>query len=438
MDRFFKIRERGSSPVTEVIGGVTTFFTMAYIVIVNPSILMAGGIPFDACLTATCLSAAATTALMGIIVNRPVALAAGMGLNAMVLGQCLIGVDWRVAMACVLLEGVVCLALVLLGLREAIMKAVPFSLRHSIGIGIGLFIAFMGLRDCGLVVPSESTGVAFGDITSPATIVGIVSIVLAIVLQARKVTGALLWSIVGATVVGIPLGVTVAPDALVAGLDFSAFAAPFQATPDGAIALLKVFTEPMLIFFVFSFLMSDFFDTMGSTLAIAKKADFATPNGDLEDARAILAVDAGGAIIGGFLGSSSVTTYIESCAGASTGARTGLSNLVVAGLFILCAFFAPVFGVVPVAATSGTLVVVGYLMLAEVTVIEWKKIELALPAFFVIIGISLFSSITMGIGAGFIFHCLIMAIMGKAREVHPLMWGAAGAFLLNFLIAALM
>lgn len=438
MDKFFKITERGSTVGTEILGGVTTFFTMAYIIIVNPSILVSAGVPFDACLTATCFSAALTTAIMGLIVNRPVALAAGMGLNAMIAGLCVGGVDWHVAMACVFVEGIICLVLVLMGLREAIMKAIPFSLRQSIGIGIGLFIAFMGLRDCGIVVPSEATGVAFGDITAPSAIVGLVSIALAAILQARKVTGALLWSIVGATLVGIPLGLTVLPEDWSIGIDFSAFAAPFHTTPDGAVALLKVFTEPMLLLFVFSFLMSDFFDTMGAVLAIAKKAEFDTPDGDVKDAKAILAVDSGGAIIGGFFGASSLTTYIESSAGASAGARTGLSNLVIAVLFVLAAFFGPVLSVVPTAATAGTLVVVGYLMLAEVTTIDWSKIELALPAFLVIIGIPLFSSITSGIGAGFIFYCIIMVFMGRAREVHPLMWGASAAFLANFLITALL
>ena len=439
IDRIFKISERNSSMGTEVIAGLTTFFTMAYIVVVNPSILLNAGIPFTAGLTATCIGAAVVTALMGLIANRPLALASGMGINAVVaFSLCLsFGVDWRVAMACVLVEGVVILILVVCGLREAIMKALPVSIRQSIGIGIGLFIAFMGLKDAGLVVASESTFITFGDVLAPVAITGIVSILAAIIFTARNVPGGLLLSIVVGTIVGIPLGITVAPEEFNFGLDFSAFAAPLQATPEGTIALIEVFTKPMLLLFAFSLLMTDFFDTMGTALAIAKKADFATEDGDFLDARKILIVDSLGAVLGGFFGASSITTFVESASGAAAGARTGLSNLVIAALFVLCAFFAPVFGMVPVAATSGTLVVVGFLMMSDVGQIEWHKIELAVPAFLIILCIPLCYSITSGIGIGFIVYCIIMVFLGRAREVHLLMWISSAAFLLSFIFTAM-
>ena len=319
IDRFFKISERNSNAGREVISGLTSFFTMAYIVIVNPSVISAAGIPYQTALTATCLAAAIVTAAMGLIANRPLALASGMGINAMVaFSLCLsYGVDWRVGMACVFSEGVVILILVICGLREAIMKALPTSIRQAIGIGIGLFIAFMGLKDAGLVVASESTLIAAGDITTPTAIVGIVSIVSAAIMQARGVKGGLLISIVIATLVGIPLGVTKMPEGLEMGLDFSSFAAPFQATPDGTIAIIQMLTEPVLLLFVFSLLMCDFFDTMGTALAIAKKAEFDTPDGDFEDARKILIVDSVGAIVGGFTGASSQTVFAESASGAA-------------------------------------------------------------------------------------------------------------------------
>ncbi|WP_303249856.1 NCS2 family permease, partial [uncultured Slackia sp.] len=227
MDKFFKISERNSTIGNEIIGGLTTFLAMAYIIAVNPSLLEAAGIPFDAALTATCLGAAVMTVAMGLIANRPIALASGMGINAIVAYTLCLGetaVDWRVAMAIVFLEGIVILVLVLCGLRKAIMDAIPASLRHAIGIGIGLFIAFIGLKGGGLIVPDEATILAFGDLSSPIVLVSLVSILLAVVLQALNVKGGLLISIVVATIVGIPMGVTPLPAEWNFGLDFSAFA----------------------------------------------------------------------------------------------------------------------------------------------------------------------------------------------------------------------
>ena len=281
MDEFFKISARGSSVRTEVMAGLTTFLTMAYVVAVNPAMLGKAGVPFTAALTATCFGAALMTAVMGLVTNRPVALASGMGLNAVVvfsicLGQ---GVDWRVAMACVLLEGLAIMILVLCGLREAIMRAIPASLQRAIGIGIGLFIAFIGLKGGMLIVGNESSLITMGAITQPEAIIAILSIVLAVGFTVVKIKGGLLWSILIATLVGIPFGVTPLPSAWNFGLDFSAFAAPLQTTPDGMVALVQVIVQPALLLFVFSMLMSDFFDTMGTVFAGGQKAGFSKENG---------------------------------------------------------------------------------------------------------------------------------------------------------------
>ena len=437
MDRsFFKLNERGTTVTTEVLGGLTTFLTMAYVVVVNPAILADGGMSFTAALTATCFGAAIMTAVMGLIANRPIALAPGMGLNAIVAYTLCVGagVDWRVAMACVLLEGVVIFLLVVAGLREAIMNAIPASLRHAIAIGIGLFIAFIGLKGGGVVVADESTLLALGDVTSPPVVVALVSIGLAIALYTLKVPGGLLLSILVATVLAVPLGVSELPSSWDFGLDFSAFAAPFQQDPNGGgMAMLEVLSQPMLLLVAFSLLMSDFFDTMGSALAVAKEGGFATKDGNFEDAHKILLIDAGAAAAGGFLGASSVTTYVESAAGAAAGARTGLSNLVVAAAFVLCAFLAPFIGMVNGACTCGALVVVGYLIMTEVASVDWKKVEQAFPAFLIIVCIPLTYSITNGIGLGFISYCFIMVFRGRARDVHPLMWVASAAFLVAFI-----
>lgn len=436
MDEFFKISARGSSVRTEVIAGLTTFLTMAYVVAVNPAILSQAGIPFSAALTATCFGAALMTAIMGLVANRPLALASGMGLNAVVVFSIVIGesVDWRVAMSCVVFEGVIILILVLCGLREAIMNAIPASLQQAIGIGIGLFIAFIGLKGGLLIVGSESSLITMGSVKDPAAIVAIISIVLAIGFTVAKVTGGLLWSIIIATIIGIPMGVTPLPTAWDFGLDFSAFAAPLQVGEDGMLPLVKVVLEPALLLFVFSMLMSDFFDTLGTAFAVGQEANFIDKDGRIEDARKILAIDSIAAAVGGFIGASSITCYAESTSGAAAGARTGLSNLVIAVAFVLCAFLAPIIGMISSSATCGALVVVGYLMMSNIGQIEWTKPELAIPAFLTIVGIPLTYSITNGIGFGFIFFCIIMIAQGRAKEVSPLMWVASIAFLLSFLL----
>lgn len=434
MEKFFKIKERGSSLSNEMLGGLTTFLAMAYIVAVNPSILGAAGIPFNAALTATCLGAAIMTLAMGLIANRPIALASGMGLNAVVaFGLCGgMGVDWRVAMAVVFLEGIVILLLVLCGLRKAVMDAIPVDIRQAIGIGIGLFIAFIGLKGAGILVADESTYLALGDLTSPSCIVAIVSLAVAIILQFMNIRGALLISIVVAVLVGFPLGVTLLPAEWNFGLDFSTFFAPFQQV-DGAMAIVQVFVQPALLLFVFSLLMSDFFDTMGTVVAVAQQGEFIDEKGDVEDIQPILTVDSAAAAVGGLVGASSITSYVESTSGAAAGARTGLSSVIVAVLFAVCAFLAPLFGMVSSAATCGALVVVGFLMMSEVGQINWKAPELAFPAFLIIIGIPFTYSITNGIGLGFIAYILIMVARGKVAEIKPLMWVASLAFLAMFI-----
>lgn len=438
MDRFFKISERGSSFGKEIIGGLTTFLAMAYIIAVNPGILVDAGIPFNAALTATCFGAAIMTLAMGLFSNRPLALASGMGINSIIAYTICMGanaVDWRVAMAIVLLEGVVILVLVLCGLRKAIMDAIPSSLRHAIGIGIGLFIAFIGLKGGGLIVANDATILGFGSVTSPVCQLALLSIVLSIVLRVRGIRGDLLISIVICTIIGIPMGVTPLPTSWNFGLDFTTFAAPFQTIPGtDTIAIFQCFTEPFLLLFVFSLLMSDFFDTMGSVEAIGIQGEFANKEGDVEDLQSILTVDSTAAIVGGFLGASSITTFIESASGVSAGARTGFSNVITAVMFFIFAFFAPVIGMVSGATTCGALVIVGYLMISDVVNIQWGLAEFAFPAFITIVGIPFTYSITNGIGFGFISYCLIMIFKGKAKQVSPLMWIAALAFLLMFIL----
>ena len=439
MDTFFKISERGSSIGTEVLGGLTTFLAMAYIIAVNPQLLVAAGVPFEAALTATCIGAAVMTLAMGLIANRPVALASGMGINAIVAYTLVLGgvnVDWRVAMAIVFLEGIVIFLLVACGLRKAVMDAIPGDLRHAIGIGIGLFIAFIGLKGGGIIVSSDSTILTLGNLSAPAALVSVIAIVIAVLLQVLNVKGGLLISIVVATVIGIPLGVTPMPENCSFGLDFSAFAAPFQTIPGtDTMAIVQVFLQPACLLFVFSLLMSDFFDTMGTVVAVGQQGDFADKEGNVEDIQPILLVDSAAAVAGGFFGASSITTFVESSSGAAAGARTGFSNIIVAICFVVFAFFSPIIAMVSSSATCGALVVVGSLMLSDVVNIDWGRIEHSFPAFCTIMGIPMTYSITNGIGFGFIMYCLIMIVRGKASEVKPLMWVAAVAFFLMFVLA---
>lgn len=437
MDKLFHISERGSTVQTEIRAGFTTFLAMAYIIAVNPSILQAAGIPFNAALTATCFGAALMTIIMGIFANRPLALASGMGINAMVAFALCgdMGVDWRIAMSVVFIEGVVILLLVLVGIREAIMRAIPSSLRKAIGVGLGLFIAFIGLKSGNLIVANESTLITMGHVKDPVAIVSIVSLTATILLHALKVKGGLLWGIIIAVLVGIPLGVTPMPQFHEAGLDFSTFAAPFQTVPGtDQMALVTTLLNPVLVMFAFSLLMSDFFDTMGTIVAVGKQGKFIRRDGTIENIRSMLTVDSVAAAVGGFTGASSITTYVESSAGATDGARTGLSSIVVGILFIIAAFFSPFISMVTGASTCGALVFVGYLMMSGVGDIDWDNLVDALPAFLTIIGIPLTYSIANGIGLGFISYVLVCVFTGRIRDVKPLMWVAAFAFLVSFLI----
>ena len=437
MDRLFHISERGSSVGTELRAGLTTFLAMAYIIAVNPAVLSAAGIDPGVLACTTCIGAGIMTICMGVFANRPLACASGLGINAMVAGitTTVCDGDWRVAMGVIFLEGIVILLLVVCGLREAIMDAIPVVLRHAISVGLGLFIALIGLADAGIIVAGEGTVIGLGNVTSPAFIVGIISILVTVALAARDVPGSLLIGIIVAVIAGIPLGVTTVPDAIVAPLDVRTFGAPFATTDDGSLAIVKVLTNPTLLVVAFSLLMSDFFDTMGTAMAVAKQGEFLTKDGNVENIREILLVDSAAAAAGGLFGVSSITTFVESASGAADGGRTGLTSIATGVLFILAAFFSPVVACVPAAATCGALVYVGFLMMGDVRQIDWSDISRGFPAFLIVAGISFTYSISAGIGMGFIAYVVIALFKGEAARVKPLMWVAAAAFLVYFLVA---
>ena len=436
METFFKAGERGSSVGQEIRAGLTTFLAMAYIIAVNPSLLTAAGIPAAAAVTSTCIGAGIMTILMGIFANRPLACASGMGVNA-VFAYTLTGLaggDWHAASAVIFIEGVAILILVLCGLREAIMDAIPVSLRHAISVGLGLFIAMIGLKDGGIIVPDESTMVALGDVFSPTFIVGLISIVATIVLYAMHVKGALLLGIVVSVICGIPLGVTTLPSGIVSGLDFSSFGAPFLTDEAGVMGIAKVVTNPTLLVLAFSLMMSDFFDTMGTAMAVAKQGEFLEEDGRVKDIKQILVVDSAAAAVGGVLGASSITTFVESASGAADGGRTGLTSIFAGLLFIVAAFFSPLISMVNEATTCGALVFVGFLMMTDVADIDWTDLLEGLPAFFIVAGVPFTYSISNGIGFGFIAYVIVAAVTGQLKKVKPLMWVAFLAFVVYFLV----
>src|SRR5690625_1030166 len=465
LDRYFEISARGSTIGREVRGGLVTFFAMSYIIIINPLILgtipdgtggFIGGIeelavPRVAAVTA--LVAAVLCIAMGLIARFPLAIAAGMGLNAVVAYSIAAlpdaGLTWADAMGIVVLEGIVMLILVLTGFREAVFRAVPLELKMAISVGIGLFISFVGLVNAGIIRPGAGTPEQLGVRAAldgwPSLIV-VIGLRPAGILWVRKVRGALLIAIVVGTGLALlaeaifnigqasednPQGWQLTPPQL---------GGEFISLPDfallGHFSLLGSIDKIGIVFvllLVFTLMLADFFDTMGTMVAVGAEAKLLDEQGNPPRTREILVVDSFGAIAGGAAGASTATSYIESAAGVGEGARTGLSSVVVGLAFLLSTFFAPLVALVPAEAATPVLVLVGFLMMAQVAGIDWKRAEVAIPAFLVILMMPLTYSITAGMGAGFIGYVIVQAGAGRARKVHPLMWVTSLMFVLYFL-----
>ncbi|MEV0036877.1 NCS2 family permease [Streptomyces sp. NPDC050804] len=454
VDRYFKISERGSTYGREVRGGFATFFTMAYILVLNPIILGGAEDKFGAHLsgpqlvTATALVAAVMTAVMGLGGNLPLAIAAGLGLNAVVAFQLAPLMSWPDAMGLIVLEGLVICALVVTGLREAVMHAIPHSLKQAISVGIGLFIAFIGFIDAGFVtrIPGETGSVpvqlgASGQLSGWPVLVFCLGVLLTVALVARKVRGAILIGIVVTTVVAVVINeiADIAPTAW--GLTAPSVPDDVVAAPDfglvGSFSLFGAFEQIgviTLVLLVFTLLLSDFFDTMGTVVGVSSEAGLLDENGKVPHLGRVLLIDGAAAVAGGAASASSNTSYIESAAGVGEGARTGFASLVTGALFGLSLFLAPLALVVPAQAAAPALVVVGFLLMTQVRHIDWEKYEIAIPAFLTIAVMPFTYSITNGIGAGFIAYVLIKTVLGKAREVHWLLWGTAALFLVYFAI----
>ncbi len=464
LDRYFQITARGSSIGREVRGGLVTFVTMAYIIVLNPLIIgtqadstggfLGGGSEANIPLVAagTALVAGVMTILMGAVANYPLALATGLGLNAFVTFSIakLPGMTWADAMGLVVIEGLIILVLVLTGFRQAVFHAVPVQLKTAISVGIGLFITIIGFVDAGFVRRGAGTPVELGVggfLAGWPTLVFVVGVLTIAILMARKVKAAILIGIAVATTLAVvlesvlELGNLSEDNPTGWGLNVPAIPSDVFSVPSfsllgdfnllGSFSAIGVVTVVLL---VFTLMLADFFDTMGTMVAIGAEADLLDDDGNPPNSQKILVVDSIGAVAGGMGAVSSNTSYIESAAGVGEGARTGLASIVTGVLFLLATMFAPVVEVIPYEAATPALIIVGFLMMTQISGIDWDDFELALPAFLTIVLMPFTYSITAGIGAGFVSYVVLKAVRGKASQVHPLLWVTSALFVVYFAI----
>lgn len=431
LEKFFQLKANKTNYRTEILAGITTFMTMAYILAVNPDILSATGMDKGAVFTATALASIVATLIMAFVAKLPFALAPGMGLNAffaftVVLGM---GYSWQFALTAVFIEGIIFLLLTAFNIREIIVNSIPLNMKHSVSAGIGLFIAFIGLHNAGIVTSNPATLVSLGDITSAPAITALIGLILTGVLLALKVKGALLIGIVASTLIGIPLGVTHLPEgiklvSLPPSIDSIFFQFDFS----------KVFTVDMVVV-LFTFLFVDMFDTVGTLVGVSSKAGMLDEKGNVPRAKQALFADAVGTTVGAMLGTSTVTTYVESASGVSEGGRTGLTSLTVAGMFLLALFFAPLFIMIPGAATAPALIMVGLFMLSPIQKIDLNDFTEAIPAFLTIIIMPLTYSIAEGIVFGMLSYVLLKMLTGKFRDLSITMYIIALLFIAKIIFA---
>lgn len=443
MDKFFKISERGSSVRAEIVGGVTTFFAMAYIIFVNPSLLSQTGMNSNGVMLATCISAAVGCLLTALLANAPFAQAPGMGLNAFfTFTVCFnMGYTWQEALAIVLLSGILFLVVSVSPLRSKIISSIPGFLKSAISAGIGLFIAFIGLLNVKLVgfgagVPALQFLVDDGTgnmVANTAGILTIIGLLITAILMAYKVKGAIVIGIIITTIIGFPMGETHLPDAITMSVFKELGEVAFKLDIPGVMAkgILPLVTA------VISFALVDCFDTVGTLIGTAKNAGMTDKNGNLPGGDRALIADAIATCCGACLGTSTVTTFVESSTGISEGARTGLSSIVVGVLFLLACLLAPVAGIIPSAATAPALIIVGVLMIKGATDVNWGDFEEACPAFLTIAMMPFAYSISDGIGFGFISYSIIKVARGKAKEVPVLVYIIAALFVLKYILTSM-
>lgn len=425
LERFFKLDEHGTTVRTELVAGVTTFLTMAYIIFVNPSILGAAGMPKEAVFVATCLIAALGTAIMALYANYPIALAPGMGLNAYFAFVVVLhmGFTWQAALGAVFISGCLFLAVTIFGLREMIIRGIPQSIRTAITVGIGLFLAIIALKGAGIVAKSDATFITLGELHSPPVVLASIGFILIVVLDRLKVPGAILIGIVAVTIASFFFG----GNTFGGVFDMPPSIAPTFLQLDIKAALSGGILNVILVFF-----LVELFDATGTLMGVAKRAGLLVP-GKMERLNKALFADSIAIFAGSLLGTSSTTAYAESAAGVQAGGRTGLTAMTVAVLFLACLFIAPLAGSVPAYATAPALFYVACLMLRELTELDWSESTETIPAVVTALMMPFTYSIANGLAFGFISYCLIKLFTGKARDVHWMTWLIGGVFLFKFI-----
>lgn len=428
-EKIFHLKENNTRTRTEIIAGITTFMTMAYILAVNPNILGVSGMDRGAIFTATALSSAIATLVMAFVANLPFALAPGMGLNAffsytVVLAM---GYSWQTALTAVFIEGIIFILLTLFNIREVIVNSIPMPLKHAISVGIGLFVALMGFHNGNIIISDANTLVKMGALNDPHVWITLSGLLIISVLLILKVQGAILIGIVAAALLGIPLGITKIPQMPVIDL-------PPSLEPTFLQFAFKDFLRPDIYIVVFTFLFVDMFDTVGTLVGVSSKANMLDKKGNVPRARQALFADAVGTTVGGILGTSTVTTYVESTAGITAGGRTGLTSLVVGILFIVVLFLAPVFLMIPAAATAPALIIIGLFMITPITRVELENYLDSIPAFLTIIIMPLAFSISEGISFGVLSYVLLRLITGRWKEMPVILYVLAALFIIRYIL----
>lgn len=430
MEKFFKLKENNTNVKTEIIAGFTTFMTMAYILFVNPNMLSQTGMDQQGVFIATALAAAIATIFMGLYAKYPFALAPGMGLNAYFVYTVVqnYGYSWQEALFIILLEGIIFILLSTFKFREIIFNSIPAALKNAISVGIGLFIAFLGFSNAGIIEAGSGTLLKLGSVTTPSTALALIGLLFIGILVARKVKGAILIGIVTITLIGIPFGVTVIPE------NFTLFRLPhgLQNTAFKVQIPANILSQSFFIA-LFTMLFLDMFDTVGTLAGVASKTNMIDKDGKLPRVGRALLADAVGTTVGALLGTSTVTTFVESSAGVAEGGRTGLTAVTTGLLFLVSIVFAPLFLLVPSAATAPALIIVGFLMISPITKIDWENYSDGIPAFITIASIPFTASISEGIAVGIISYTLVKLFTGKHKEISPLMYILFVLFLLRFM-----
>ncbi|WP_371372451.1 NCS2 family permease [Sporomusa aerivorans] len=430
LERMFKLSQKQTDVKTEMLAGLTTFVALAYIIFVNPNILADAGIPKEAAIASTIWATALATTLMAVWANFPIAVAPGMGLNAFfayyVVG--VLNLSWQVALGAVFFSGILFLILTLGGIRQAIIKSVPLNLKCAIGVGIGLFIAFIGLKNAGIIIADKATFVTVGHLTAKEPLLACFGLIFTAVLMARNVKGSMLIGIITTTILGMLVGAVPVPKGI---NDIISFNIPSMTPTFMQLDLVGAW-QFGIFSIIFTFTIVELFDNMGTLIGLTRKAKLMNEKGEIENLDKALTTDAVGTLSSAVFGTSTVTSYVESAAGIAEGGKTGLTALTVAGLFIVSLLFAPLIGLVPGFATAPALILVGALMMAEITHVSFTDFTDGFPAFMTIIMMPLTFSIANGFAFGFVSYTFVKVLSGRAKEVSLIMWLVSLAFLANF------